>query len=176
MGNILSVNRLATGYEFTLDTPPTTGWDIWLDGQRLVSRLVDTYYYHVSTSDIPPALEVVAGYDDTASTYASKHIRLQWQHYGAQYYIIESSSDNVTFVRFGVVYANGNVFHNYDGLAASGITYYRVFAAVQDGQDYRKVSMALPCRVSQALIPTAPRVRMVPTGTGKVTITEIRDI
>lgn len=175
MPNIISIERFATGYAYTLDTPPSTGWDIWLDGQRLKTRLNDTYYFYVSRDGTPPAIEVAAAYEDTASSSASTKIRLQWQHYGASHYIVERSLDNITYTRLGTVSANGNVWHNFDAPSDEGTTYYKIYAAVPDADDYRKTSLALPFTVTQALIPTAPTVRITATG-GDATITEVRDI
>ena len=168
---ITNIERFATGYAFTLDTPPATGWDVWLNGQRLQTQLNDTYYFYTTSSNTPPPIEVVAGNEDTASSNASTQILIQWQHYGASHYIVERSTDNVTFLRYGTVYANGNIFHNFIGATAEGTTYYRVYAAVQDQDDYRKTSLPLPCSVTQALIPTAPNVR-IDAESGNAIITE----
>ena len=155
---ITAIERFGTGYAFTLDTPPSTGWDVWLDGARIQTRLDDTYYFYTSTSETPPPIEVIEAYNDTPSMSASTQIRLQWMHTGAQSYIVERSTDNITFTRLGYVYANGNIFHNFDAPTVEGTTYYRVYAAVQAGESYRATSLPLPCVVSQALIPTEPLV------------------
>ena len=155
---ITAIERFGTGYAFTLDTPPSTGWDIWLDGARIRTRLDDTYYFYATASETPPPIEVVAAYNDTPSMSASTQIRLQWMHNGAQFYIVERSTDNITFTRIGYVVANGNVYHNFDAPTVEGTTYYRVYAAVQQGNAYRTTSLPLPCTVSQALIPSEPLV------------------
>lgn len=160
MSNILAIEPIDGGWQYTLDTPPANGWDIWLASNRLETQYTDTTYKLFRLETRPPAIEVVDPYDFFTNGKASAYTRIQWQHYGARFYIVESSGDGIDFNRMGIVPGDGNIWHTFGIQAVNGTTYWRVYAADQDARGYYPTSYPLPCVVEQAYLPVPPWVKI----------------
>jgi hypothetical protein len=175
MSNITNIAKIDGGWLYTLDTAPANGWDIWLAAVRLASRVTDTEYKVITGETVPPAIEVVDPYLETPSFGSAGRVRLQWQHVGALYYIVERSSDGVTYSRVGVVPGAGNVWHTFVFPGTNGRSYWKVYAAAEDQAGYYKTSYALPLMVDQSVLPVPPEV-LASYAAGNVTISAMTAI
>lgn len=171
MSNITNINKIDGGWQYTLAAVPANGWDIWLAAVRLESRYASTTYKLFRTDVYPPAIEVVDPYMETPSFGSAGAVRLQWQHKGATYYIVERSGDGVTYARVGVVPGSGNVWHTFVFPGVNGRCYWKVFPAGYDDIGYYKTGYALPMAVDQSVLPVPPEVRVSYSATtGNLTI------
>ncbi len=109
MANITDIERIDGGWRYTLDTPPVGGWDIFLSGARLATRVTGTTYDLMSASGYPPPIEVIRPDLTTPSHYASNSITILWPHCGSPYYLIQYSDDNLVWVDLGVHAYSGGV-------------------------------------------------------------------
>ncbi len=178
MSTITNIETTATGYTYTLEAPPATGWDVYLNGTRILTRYTDmTLTLPRGTEiggieiDVPPPIEVVSPSEYTLSALARSLVTLQWQHIGATHYIVERG-DGDTFVTLDVLPADGEVTHTFEAQTVQGTSHYRVMAAVQDDEGFRPTSRPLPVTVTQALIPEEPLVEM-DVAAGEVAIIEV---
>lgn len=177
MSNITNISKIDGGWQYTLATAPANGWDIWLGAVRLASRYTATTYLLYRTDVYPPPIEVVDPYLETPSFGSAGKVRLQWQHVGATYYIVERSGDGVTYARVGVVPGSGNVWHTFTFAAVNGRSYWKVFPAALDDIGYYKTGYALPLVVDQSVLPTPPEVRVsYAAATGNLTIAALTEL
>lgn len=158
MSNITDITKIDGGWQYTLDTAPACGWDIWLDGTRLVSRVTDTTYKLFVSDSRPPAIEVIDPSTDTPSHSAAGTIRVSWQHTGAWFYIIEYSPDDTDYYQIDVVPGDGDVWHRFVITAQDSTGYFRIYPASLDDTGYYKTGFSVPCIVEQAFLPKAPIV------------------
>ncbi len=158
MSNITAIAKIDGGWQYTLDTPPSAGWDIWQGGSRLKSKHSSTTYKLYQNTARPPEIDVIDPYLQTASHIAAGCSKIYWQHFGAKFYIIEYSPDGIDYFRLDVIAGNGNIHHSYSFTGIEGATYWKIFAGEQDAQGYYKTSLAIPCIVEQSVLPVSPQV------------------
>ena len=140
---------------------------------RLETRYTAGAYKLYKTTVYPPAIEVIDPYNDTASHGSAGKIRLQWQHVGATYYIIERSTDNVTYSRVGIQAGSGNVWHTFVFPATNGRSYWKVYPANEDENGYYKTGYAIPMTVDQSSLPVMPDVSVSYSGGNAVIAAQV---
>lgn len=112
---ITDIARTPSGWRYTLAAPPYgIGWDVWLDGQ-LIARDAKGCYDLSCDTLYPPPIEVVApllsgNIFKAASMVAGNTALLSWAApAGAKEYLIEHSSDGVTWTRLQTHAHSGGV-------------------------------------------------------------------
>lgn len=174
MSSITNISKIDGGWQYTLDTAPVNGWDIWLNAVRLETRYTSATYKLYESEPYPPPIEVIDPYEETPSFGSAGKIRLQWQHVGATWYIIERSGDGVNYARVGTVPGSGNVWHTFVFAATDGRSYWRVFPAALDDKGYYKTGYALPFVIDQSALPVPPEVSVSYSATtGNLTISRL---
>jgi hypothetical protein len=155
MPNIVNIEKTEGGWIYTLDTPPAGGWDIFLNGERLKSRVTDATYTYSSALSFPPPIEVIRPDLTTASHYADNEIILWWLHSGADYYLIQYSADNSLWIDLKIYPYSGGVRQSIieRDLYADSQRYYQAIPGVMQNDVFVATGDPVTVHMRRASVP-----------------------
>lgn len=155
MSNIISIEKTDGGWIYTLDTPPVGGWDIFLDGERIKSRVTDATYTYSSELSFPPPLEVIRPDLTTASHYADNEIILWWLHSGADYYLVQYSADNSLWINLKIYPYSGGVRQSVIArdLYGDAQRYYRAIPGAMESDAFVATGNPVTVHMRRASVP-----------------------